>query len=60
LAGTVPRDRWDEGENMARKRGPQELEEYLRREFSPRRFPGEKKPSLEFFELILHLDNQLF
>jgi hypothetical protein len=59
LAGTVPRDRWDEGENMARKRGPQELEEYLRREFGPRRFPGEK-PSWEVFEFIVHLDNQLF
>jgi hypothetical protein len=47
-----------EGENMPR-RGPQELEELLRREFSPRRFPGEK-PSWEDFELILHLDNQLF
>jgi hypothetical protein len=43
---------------MPRKRGP-ELEELLRREFSPRRFP-EEKHSWELFELILHLDNQLF
>jgi hypothetical protein len=43
---------------MPRKRGP-ELEELLKREFSPRRFP-EEKPSWELFELILHLDNQLF
>jgi ribosomal protein S10 len=47
-----------EGENMPR-RGPRELEELLRREFSPRRFPGEK-PSWEDFEFITHLDNQLF
>jgi hypothetical protein len=58
LAGTVPRDRWDEGENMPR-RGPKELEELIRERFSPRRFP-EEKPSLEFFEYVVHLDNQLF
>jgi hypothetical protein len=45
---------------MHRKRGPKlELEEFLSREFSPRRFPGEK-PSWEIFEFIVHLDNQLF
>jgi hypothetical protein len=44
---------------MARKGGPEELEEYLRREFGPRRFPGEK-PSWEVFEFTVHLDNQLF
>jgi hypothetical protein len=42
------------------RRGPKELEELIRERFSPRRFPEEKKPSVEFFELILHLDNQLF
>ena len=43
---------------MAR-RGPKELEELLKREFSPRKFP-EEKPSWEFFEYTIHLDNQLF
>jgi hypothetical protein len=42
------------------RRGPKlELEEFLRREFAPRRFPGEK-PSWEVFEFVVHLDNQLF
>jgi len=43
---------------MPRKLGP-ELEELIRERFSPRRFP-EEKPSLEFFEYVVHLDNQLF
>jgi hypothetical protein len=40
------------------RRGPT-LEELIRERFSPRRFP-EEKPSLEFFEYVVHLDNQLF
>jgi hypothetical protein len=43
---------------MSKKRGPKELEELIRERFSPRRFP-EEKPSLEFFEYVVHLDNQL-
>jgi hypothetical protein len=44
---------------MSNKRGPKQLEELLRREFFPRKFPGEK-PSWELFEYVVHLDNQLF
>jgi len=40
-----------------RRRGPT-LEELLE-EFAPVRFPEERTPP-EFFELVLHLDNQLF
>jgi hypothetical protein len=44
---------------MRPKKGP-ELEELLR-EFTPRRFSSKGAGlSQEFFELIIHLDNQLF